>query len=146
MQEIATASSLTVEQVESTLLAAREPVQIDELVGDEEDRPREDLLADMDSELPEQATSRQLLTEAVAYLLGMLPPREAAILQLRYGFKDGESHSMAQIGEIMGTAANASGSCSIRRWKNCANSTARCSWLMPWNRLVSAGSLTLAML
>jgi len=57
------------------------------LIGDEEDRPREDLLADTDSELPEQATSRQLLTEAVAYLLGMLPPREAAILQLRYGLK-----------------------------------------------------------
>jgi len=102
LAEIAAAAELTVEQVESTLLAAREPMQIDELMGDEEDRPREDLLADTESELPEQATSRLLLTEAVAYLLGMLPPREAAILQLRYGFKDGESHSMAQIGEIMG--------------------------------------------
>ena len=102
MDEIAAASGLTTDQVESTLLAAREPMQIEELIGDEEDRPREDLLADTESELPEQATSRQLLTEAVAFLLGTLPPREAAILSLRFGFKDGESHSMAQIGEIMG--------------------------------------------
>jgi RNA polymerase primary sigma factor len=102
LAEIAEASDLTVAQVETTLLAAREPVQIDELIGDEEDRPREDLLADLESELPEQAASRQLLTEAITYLLTKLPPREAAILRLRYGFKDGESHSMAQIGEIMG--------------------------------------------
>ncbi|HLY25944.1 MAG TPA: sigma-70 family RNA polymerase sigma factor [Aggregatilineales bacterium] len=102
LEEIATAAGLTPEQVEATLLAAREPMQIDELIGDEEDRPREDLLADTESELPEQATSRQLLTEAIAFLINTLPPREAAIIKLRYGFKDGEGHSMAQIGEMMG--------------------------------------------
>jgi RNA polymerase primary sigma factor len=101
-EELAFASDLTVEQVQATLLAAREPMQIDELAGSEEDRPREDLLADMESELPEQATGRQLLTDAIAKLLDMLPPREADILRLRYGFHDGENHSMAQIGEIMG--------------------------------------------
>lgn len=102
LEELAVASELTVEQVQSTLDAAREPVQLDDLVGNEEDRPREDLLADTESEMPEQATARQMLTEAIGYLLGSLPPREAAILKLRYGLADGESHSMAQIGEIMG--------------------------------------------
>lgn len=101
-EELAAAADLTVEQVQATLLAAREPMQIDELAGDEEDRPREDLLADTESELPEQATSRQLLSEAIERLLNMLPQREAEILRLRYGFEDGENHSMAQIGEIMG--------------------------------------------
>lgn len=101
-EELAAAAELSVEQVESTLLAAREPLQIDELINDEEDRPREDLLADTEHELPEQATARQLLTEAIQQLLEMLPPREADILRLRYGFCDGENHSMAQIGEIMG--------------------------------------------
>jgi len=102
MSEIAQASNLTVEQVEATLLAVREPMRIDELVGDEEDRPREDLLADTESELPEEAASRELLSEAIAYLLNTLPPREAEILSLRYGLQDGESRSMAQIGEMMG--------------------------------------------
>ncbi len=101
-EELAAAADLTVEQVQATLIAAREPMQIDELAGDEEDRPREDLLADTESELPEQATSRQLLSEAIERLLNMLPQREADILRLRYGFDDGENHSMAQIGEIMG--------------------------------------------
>ncbi|PJF32961.1 MAG: hypothetical protein CUN49_19775, partial [Candidatus Thermofonsia Clade 1 bacterium] len=72
------------------------------MASDEEGRPREDLLADTESELPEQATSRQLLTETIERLLNMLPQREAEILRLRYGFEDGENRSMAQIGEIMG--------------------------------------------
>jgi RNA polymerase primary sigma factor len=101
-EELAEAANLTVEQVQATLLAAREPIQIDELASDEEGRPREDLLADTESELPEQATSRQLLTETIERLLNMLPQREAEILRLRYGFEDGENRSMAQIGEIMG--------------------------------------------
>lgn len=100
--ELAEASQLTVEQVQSTLAAAREPMQIDELVGEEEDRPREDLLADTESELPEEAAARQLLTEAIEFLLCNLPEREAEILRLRYGLESGEGHSMAQIGEIMG--------------------------------------------
>jgi RNA polymerase primary sigma factor len=102
LEELADAAGLSVDQVQSTLVAARDPVQIDELVGDEEDRPREDLLADTESELPEEATARDLLIEAIEQLINALPPREAAILQLRYGLKDGESHSMAQIGEMMG--------------------------------------------
>jgi len=101
-EELAKASDLTVEQVQATLSAAREPMQIDELVGDEEERPREDLLADTESELPEEAAARQLLSEAIEFLLRSLPAREAAILKLRYGLDDGEGHSMAQIGEIMG--------------------------------------------
>jgi len=101
-EELAQAADLTVDQVQATLIAAREPMPIDELVGDEEERPREDLLADTESELPEEATARELLTEAIDYLLRTLPEREAEILKLRYGLSDGENHSMAQIGALMG--------------------------------------------
>lgn len=101
-EELAAASELTIEQVQATLAAAREPMQLDELIGDEEERPREDLLADTESELPEEAAARQLLTEAIDFMLTSLPEREAEILKLRYGLEDGEDHSMAQIGEIMG--------------------------------------------
>ena len=101
-EELAMASELTVEQVQATLSAAREPMQLDELIGDEEERPREDLLADTESELPEEAAARQLLSESIDFMLTSLPEREAEILKLRYGLEDGEDHSMAQIGEIMG--------------------------------------------
>lgn len=101
-EELAEEARLTPEQVETTLLAAREPVQLDELVGDEENRPRADLVADQESELPEEATARQLLVESISFLLGALPPREARIIRLRFGLENGDSHSMSQIGQLMG--------------------------------------------
>ncbi|WP_119067589.1 sigma-70 family RNA polymerase sigma factor [Aggregatilinea lenta] len=101
-EELAQESNLTPEQVETTMLAAREPVQLDELIGDEENRPRADLVADKESELPEEATARELLVESISFLLGALPPREARIIQLRFGLEDGDTHSMSQIGQLMG--------------------------------------------
>jgi RNA polymerase primary sigma factor len=100
--ELATESGLTPDQVETTLLAAREPVQLDELIGDEENRPRADLVADSEGELPEEAAARQLLVESISFLLGALPPREARIIRLRFGLETGDSHSMSQIGQLMG--------------------------------------------
>ncbi|GAB4455030.1 MAG: hypothetical protein Kow00120_24710 [Anaerolineae bacterium] len=102
LEELAQATDLTVEQVEHTVTAAREPLPIDELVGEDEDRTREDLLADLESEDPETATMQTLLSEKVEHLLATLPPREANILKLRYGLVDGETRSMAQIGQMMG--------------------------------------------
>lgn len=102
LKEIAKAADLTLAQVTHTMKAAREPLPIDELVGDEEDRPREDLIADAESENPEEAASRALLSEKVQYLLSKLPPRQEHILKLRFGLVDGETRSMAQIGEMMG--------------------------------------------
>jgi RNA polymerase primary sigma factor len=101
-EELASQAELTPEQVETTLMAAREPVQLDELIGDEENRPRADLVADQESELPEEATARELLIESISFLLGALPPREARIIQLRFGLENGDSHSMSQIGQLMG--------------------------------------------
>jgi RNA polymerase primary sigma factor len=101
-EELAEEIELTPEQVETTMLAAREPVQLDELIGDEENRPRADLVADKESELPEEAASRQLLVESIVFLLGSLPSREARIIRLRFGLEDGSTHSMSQIGQLMG--------------------------------------------
>ena len=101
-EELANETELTAEQVETTMMAAREPVQLDELIGDEENRPRADLVADRESELPEEAAARQLLVESISFLLGALPHREAQIIRLRFGLDDGDTHSMSQIGQLMG--------------------------------------------
>ncbi len=101
-EELAENCDLSAEQIETTMLAAREPVQLDELIGEEENRPRADLIEDKESELPEEATARQLLVESISFLLGALPEREARIIRLRFGLEDGDTHSMSQIGQLMG--------------------------------------------
>ncbi len=102
LKELADATDLSLDQVTHTMKSAREPVPIDELVGEEEDRPRQDLIADDETENPEDATVQSLLAEEVQQILSELPPREEQIIKLRFGMIDGETYSMAQIGKIMG--------------------------------------------
>ncbi len=101
-KEIADNSDFTVEQIEQTLSVVQEPVRIDELVGEEGERPFAELIEDDDTYQPEEATAQALLLNSVDHLLGSLPTREARIIRLHYGFEDGVSHSMAQIGKVMG--------------------------------------------
>ncbi|OGG11419.1 hypothetical protein A2Z00_03110 [Candidatus Gottesmanbacteria bacterium RBG_13_45_10] len=102
LEEIAAAAGLKAEQVAYTLNAVRELEQLDALVNEEDDRPREELTADAESELPEEATAHQLLREMLDGLLGKLPAREADILRLRFGLTDGEGRTMEEIGKKMG--------------------------------------------
>jgi RNA polymerase primary sigma factor len=101
-EEIASVSDFTIDQIEQTLAVVQEPVRIDELVGEESERPYAELLESEESTKPEEATAQNLLLESIDHLLNALPEREARIIRLHYGFEDGVSHSMAQIGKIMG--------------------------------------------
>jgi RNA polymerase primary sigma factor len=101
-EEIARASDFTVEQIEQTLSIVQEPVRIDELIGEESERPYTELLESEDGSQPEEATAQNLLMSAINHLILALPPREARIIRLHYGFEDGVTHSMAQIGKVMG--------------------------------------------
>lgn len=101
-REIADHSDFTLEQIEQTLSVVQEPVRMDELIGEEGERPFAELIENADDTQPEEATAHTLLLSAVDHLLGSLPSREARIIRLHYGFEDGVSHSMAQIGKVMG--------------------------------------------
>lgn len=101
-EEIANVSDFSIDQIEQTLAVVQEPVRIDELVGEESERPFAEMLESEASTKPEDATAQNLLLESIDNLLNALPEREARIIRLHYGFEDGVSHSMAQIGKIMG--------------------------------------------
>jgi RNA polymerase primary sigma factor len=102
LEEIAEQIDLSVDQIEQTLSVVQEPVRIDELVGEDSERPYTELLENEDSTQPEELTAHTLLLEAIGHLLNSLPSRETRIIRLHYGFEDGISHSMAQIGKRMG--------------------------------------------
>lgn len=101
-EEIAAASEYSLDQIEQTLSVVQEPVRIDELIGEESERPFAEMIEGAEGNQPEDITAHNLLLTAVDHLLNSLPPREARIIRLHYGFEDGVSHSMAQIGKVMG--------------------------------------------
>ncbi len=49
--------------------------------------------------------SRQLLREQLEEILTSLSPREGRVLQLRYGLKDGKSHTQEEVGKKFGVTA-----------------------------------------
>lgn len=101
-EEIAEEIDLTPDQIKQTLAVVQDPVRIDELVGEGSERPYAELIENEGANRPEEATAHNLLLESIDHLLNVLPPREARIIRLHYGFEDGVSHSMAQIGKVMG--------------------------------------------
>ncbi len=51
---------------------------------------------------PTDAASHQLLREQREDILTSLSPCEARVLQLRFGLKDGKSHTLEQVGKKFG--------------------------------------------
>jgi RNA polymerase primary sigma factor len=60
------------------------------------------VIPDQDSASPEESTIENLKQQQVREVLDALPMREAQVLMLRYGFQDGKSHTLQEVGNKMG--------------------------------------------
>ena len=101
-EEIADEAGLTVTKVERLLRISRYPVSLERPVGDDGDTEFGDFIEDEESPEPTEVASRQLLREALERVMNALTPREARILRLRFGLKDGHYHTLEEVGEKFG--------------------------------------------
>ncbi|MFI3257328.1 MAG: sigma factor-like helix-turn-helix DNA-binding protein, partial [Spirochaetales bacterium] len=67
-------------------------------VGEEEDSLLGDFIEDKDIENPANRTEHILLKEQVQGVLDTLPLREQEVLEMRFGFKDGYSLTLEEVG------------------------------------------------
>ena len=51
---------------------------------------------------PSQAAARRLLREQVIQIISDFSPREQKILELRFGLKDGVTHTLEEVGKEFG--------------------------------------------
>ena len=100
--EIAEHLDMEVDQVQETMQLAHPPLSLESPQGDDEDRVLGDMLADEELVLPEEAAEQNVLKVRVREALHDLPPREAQVLRLRYGFHDGKVHTLREVGRKMG--------------------------------------------
>lgn len=100
--EIAEALETTPKKVENMLQLARHPLSLQTPIGDEEDDVLGDFIEDETTPAPDTTASNNLLQEQLQDLLNTLPPREARILQLRYGLNDGQTLTLNEVGQKMG--------------------------------------------
>jgi RNA polymerase primary sigma factor len=101
-EELAIALDVTPKKVENMIQVARRPLSLETPTDEEEDSVLGDFIEDEDSPAPPDAVTQNLLKEHLQDVLGVLPPREVRILQLRYGLMDGRSYTLEEVGRKMG--------------------------------------------
>ena len=102
VDELALELDVPPKKVENMIKVSRRPLSLQLPIGDEEEDVLGDFIEDSDSTPPDESATFNLLREHLASMLDLLPPREARILQLRYGLIDGEVLTLNEVGRKMG--------------------------------------------
>jgi RNA polymerase primary sigma factor len=101
-EEIAEATGLTVEVVQSLATLNSSDVRLDAPVEGEGERSLSDrFVADEQSD-PDMQVMDQLLIEEIDRALRALPQRDAKVLRLYFGLNDGREHTLEEIGSLLG--------------------------------------------
>jgi len=81
---------------------SQEPMSLETPIGSEDSGMLSDFIEDDTAPGPVDATSNQLLKEQLYTILNSLGERERAVLEMRFGLKDGESHTLEEVGQAFG--------------------------------------------
>jgi RNA polymerase primary sigma factor len=90
------------EKVRQIMSVSQEPMSLETPVGDEENSSLVDFIPDESVANPVEETNRELLREQMEDILSSLSEREREVLALRFGLKDGESHTLEEVGQRFG--------------------------------------------
>jgi RNA polymerase primary sigma factor len=102
LEELAIALDVPQKKVEEMIKLARYPLSLQMPIGDEDDDTLGDFIEDDTIPTPDTTAAHNLLHEHLESVLDLLPPREARILQLRYGLTDGQYLTLNEVGRKMG--------------------------------------------
>jgi RNA polymerase primary sigma factor len=100
--ELAHVLDLTVDQVLELQHNAREPLSLDQTIGDEGSGQIADLIEDSQAVVAVDAVSFTLLQDQLRTVLATLSEREAGVIRLRFGLTDGRPRTLDEIGRVYG--------------------------------------------
>lgn len=100
--EIAEVLEMTPQQVLETMRISQTPISLELPQDDDENRTLADLIPDDEASSPEESTTEVIIQEQIKDLLDELPMREARVIMLRYGFQDGRTYTLQEVGDAMG--------------------------------------------
>ena len=81
---------------------AREPISLDQTIGDEGDSQLGDFIEDSEAVIAVDAVSFTLLQDQLQSVLQTLSEREAGVVKLRFGLTDGQPRTLDEIGQVYG--------------------------------------------
>ncbi len=97
--EIAEYLDLPLSKVEEIMKLSQEPISLETPVGEEDDSHLGDFIQDNEVSEPMEAAAANSLREQLEKALAMLTPREEKVLRLRFGFEDGKTHTLEEVGK-----------------------------------------------
>ena len=97
--EIAARLSMPTEKVRKVMKIAKEPVSLENPVGDEEGSYLGDFIEDKNAVLPIDAAIQSNLREITTRILSSLTPREERVLRMRFGIGMQSDHTLEEVGQ-----------------------------------------------
>jgi RNA polymerase primary sigma factor len=102
LEEVAEEMDLAPEKVRWMMRVTRRPLSLERPVGEEEDSELGSFIEDEKAPAPSETTEQALLRATLEDLMSTLTPREARILRMRFGFRDGVDHTLEEVGDRFG--------------------------------------------
>jgi RNA polymerase primary sigma factor len=100
--ELAKEMDTTPDKVVELRQYARQPISLDQTIGEEGDSQFGDLIEDSQAVVPAEAVSFIQLQDDLRSILATLSEREAGIVRLRFGLTDGHPRTLEEIGRVYG--------------------------------------------
>jgi RNA polymerase primary sigma factor len=99
---IAKKLDIGVEEAKALRAVARHPISLQEPMGDEAERPLEEVINDPSAGNPGENADQLLLKERIGEVLRSLTQREREVIELRFGLKDGKSRTLDEVARCYG--------------------------------------------
>jgi RNA polymerase primary sigma factor len=100
VEDTAREAGIPIEETACVLRMTRQPLSLDQPVGDHDDTYFGEFLQDHREVDPLQEMNTQMLKQKIADVLEGLDYREREIIRLRYGLADGYSYTLEEVGKI----------------------------------------------
>jgi RNA polymerase primary sigma factor len=104
-EEMAVEMDLDIEKIYNIQQIDQSTISLESPVGDDSDSSKStlgDFIPDEKILLPDQESSRRILSDQVRELLEELSPKEKKILAMRHGLEDGITHTLEEVGKEFG--------------------------------------------
>lgn len=97
--EIANRLAMPIDRVKKVMKIAKEPVSLENPIGDEEGSHLGDFIKDDNAILPSDAAFQSSLRETTTRILATLTPREERVLRMRFGIGVNTDHTLEEVGQ-----------------------------------------------
>ncbi len=100
VEETASAAGLSIEETRCVLKMTRQPLSLDQPVGEHDDSFFGEFVEENRDDDPLREVNREHLRQRIGQVLEGLNYREREILKLRYGLADGYAYTLEEVGKI----------------------------------------------